>query len=342
MTSHRVPVAVGAALSAAAGAGAVAVRSLERIRRGADPHVHDDFDLPDDCRFTCVPTHDGGELNVIERGRPDGQPLLLLHGITLKAGIWQYQLVDLADRFRVVAVDLRGHGCSTAGEEGYGLGRVGRDVATVLEALDLRSTIVVGHSMGGMGLMRFCDDHPAVLDERVAGLVFLATTTGFGSPAVGHTLLRLVSGVIVRWGDGRAWKGVPAYRFPPNTLTFAMIRRTFGAKPSPTHIELVRRMLVDVPADCFLPTGFGLLDHDPRADLAATDTPSLIIVGDQDHVTPLRHARRLARLLPRARLEVLAGCGHQVMLERREELAQLLASFVLDVSDVDAGPAGRP
>ncbi len=265
----------------------------------------------------------------------------MLHGITLEAGIWQYQLQDLADRFRVIAVDLRGHGHSRAGCDGYGLTRVARDISTVLSRLDLRATIIVGHSMGGMALMRFCADDPVALDERVAGLVFLATTTGFAAPVLGNTVLRYASRAAIRWGDKRAWKGVPAYRFPPNTLTFAMIRRTFGARPSPTHIELVRRMLVDVPADCFLPAGFSLLDHDPRSELAETGTPSLVIVGSHDHVTPARHARRLAALLPRARLEVLVGCGHQVMLERRADLAALVTAFARENATVRVGPNGH-
>lgn len=331
----------GAAVVAGAGAGFVVKRSLDRILLRADPFVDDDFDFPDDCRHQIVPTYDGGELHVVERGPLDAQPLLLLHGVTLQAGIWQYQLQDLADRFRVIAVDLRGHGDSRAGRDGYGLTRVARDISTVLGRLDLRATIIVGHSMGGMALMRFCADDPAALDERVAGLVFLATTTGFAAPILGNTVLRYVSRAAVRWGDKRGWRHVPAYRFPPNMLTFAMIRRTFGVRPSPTHIELVRRMLVDVPADCFLPAGFSLLDHDPRRELAETDTPSLVIVGTHDHVTPVRHARRLAHLLPRARLEVMVDCGHQVMLERRAELAELVTAFAREVATVELGPNGR-
>ena len=89
--------------------------------------------------------------------------------------MWGYQLRDLSDRCRVLAVDLRGHGESRAGSAGFGLDLLAEDLRTVLEALDLRDAIVVGHSMGGMTLMQFCADHPDVLDERVAGVVFLAT-----------------------------------------------------------------------------------------------------------------------------------------------------------------------
>ena len=129
-----------------------------------------------------LPSHDGGELYLVERGR-DGRPLVLLHGITLAARVWGYQLRDLSDRFRVIAVDLRGHGRVDGRDRGLRAPPARRRPRTVLESLDLRDAIVVGHSMGGMTLMQFCADHPDVLDERVAGVVFLATAGVVPLPA---------------------------------------------------------------------------------------------------------------------------------------------------------------
>ena len=144
-----------------------------KARRDRDPPADELFDMPSDVTHRSVPTPDGGSLHVMERG--DGRPLMLLHGITLSAEVWAPQLNQLADRYRVIAVDLRGHGQSTAGRDGYGIPRLATDVATVLEALDLDDAVLVGHSMGGMTVMQFCDDHADVLSRRVAGVVFVAT-----------------------------------------------------------------------------------------------------------------------------------------------------------------------
>ena len=150
------------------------------------------FDMPDDVAHRTMATRDGGELHFIERG--EGRPLVLLHGITLRADVWAPQFHQLADRYRVIAVDLRGHGTSTAGTDGYGLPRLATDVATILETLDLYDAVVAGHSMGGMTVMQFCGDHPAVLDDRVAGVVFVATRAHAVVPA-------LVAGTVRRLGD---------------------------------------------------------------------------------------------------------------------------------------------
>jgi pimeloyl-ACP methyl ester carboxylesterase len=130
------------------------------------------LDLPDGVTRHLLDTRDGGTVHLIEQG--EGRPVVLLHGVTLRADAWAPQFHLLADRYRVIAVDLRGHGGSLAGDDGYGIPRLAADLTTVLDGLDLRDAIVVGHSMGGMTAMQFCGDHPDVLAHRVAGLVFLA------------------------------------------------------------------------------------------------------------------------------------------------------------------------
>jgi pimeloyl-ACP methyl ester carboxylesterase len=314
-----------------AGAGYVASRLYAgRVRKAPDPYADEDDLFPDDVRHERVPTSDGGEIHVVVRdqladGRGPGRPLVLLHGIGLRSGLWRYQFFDLADRFKIVAIETRGHGESKPGSDGYGLEPAGRDVAEVLDVLDIRDAIVVGHSMGGMVAMRFAADHRAVLDERVAGLVFVGTVPVLGVPAsIGAAAARLADRA-TQW-EGRRIK-VPLDRFAQSDLAFVLSRLAFGVDPSPTHVELTRRMLSDVPIQAFVPSGLRLLGHDAGDALRATHTPSLVIVGDHDHITPPRFSEALAELLPNTRLVTLPGCGHQVMLERRDELADLLRSF---------------
>jgi pimeloyl-ACP methyl ester carboxylesterase len=319
------------AAAAVAGAGYVASRLFAgRVRRAPDPYAGEDDLFPDDVRDERIPTSDGGEIHVVRRdrrgdGRGPGRPLVLLHGIGLRSGLWRYQFFDLADRFHVMAVETRGHGESRPGSDGYGLEPAGRDLAEVLATLDVRDAIVVGHSMGGMVAMRFAADHPAVLDERVAGLVFVGTVPFLGVPAfIGAAAANLAD-----WAahyEGRRLK-IPLDRFARSDLAFVLSRVAFGVDPSPTHVELTRRMLSDIPIQAFVPSGLRLLSHDAADAMRATQTPSVVVVGDHDHITPPRFSEALAELLPNTRLVVLPGCGHQVMLERRHELADLLRSF---------------
>ena len=93
-----------------------------------------------------VRTSDGVALNLLEVG--SGPPLLLIHGWSQSAALFRYQLEGLSGRFRVLALDLRGHGESEKASSGYRLSRMAMDVHEVLEQLDLDAVHVLGHSMG--------------------------------------------------------------------------------------------------------------------------------------------------------------------------------------------------
>ncbi|HEX2578445.1 MAG TPA: alpha/beta hydrolase [Aquihabitans sp.] len=282
------------------------------------------FTLPDDVVHHDLPTPDGGTIHAVEKGT--GRPLVLLHGITLRADVWAPQFHQLTDRFRVVAVDLRGHGTSRAGADGYGMGRLAADLATLLEDLDLRDAIVVGHSMGGMTAMQFCADFPELLRERVAGLVFLATRA---HQVVPPYVDRVARALVVQ---GQAM--VDGGRELPSrtTMTNRVVRAAFGDRPSAVAVRLVAEMGQAMEPAALLPSLTGLLDHDARDALRATKTPSLVVVGTRDLLTPVPSGRHLAHLLPDADFVVLPRAGHQLMQERPAELAELLDAFAARIS----------
>lgn len=332
--------AMGVGLTAA---GVAAARSA--ARRSAARHRADDRHADDVSAFDLdalgvevhrLPSHDRGELCVVEKGPVEARPLVLLHGITLAARVWGYQLRDLSDRYRVVACDLRGHGLSAAGEEGFGLHLLAADLRTVLEALDLRDAIVVGHSMGGMTLMQFCGDHPDVLDERVAGVVFLATAPVIPLPVVLQRVLRRVGPLIERAGGRRGWDRMPRIGIGDGDVPYVLARRAFGRHPSHTHIELTRQLVADTVPAASWSSGLGLVVHDAEEALAATKTPAMVIAGELDNITPVALSRRIAELLPDAELHVLPDAGHQLMLERPHELGELLDRFTERLATGDA------
>ena len=327
MRKTRTAVAVASIGAAAALSYRAERAALRRLRAAPDPHAGETLEPPEGSTYRVVPTRDGGEISFIERGAADAQPLVLLHGITLRSEIWTYQLRDLAARFRVIALDQRGHGRSRAGSDGYSLALLGDDTAAVLEALDLRDAILVGHSMGGMGLMQLCGDHADVLAERVAGVVFLSTSPGLALPGVVASASAKVVEEMARRGERKGWD-VRMYRFPPNDLSYLLARGAFGRSPSNTHIEWTRRMLAETAVEASYRSGLALAAHDGRAALEDLKVPALVIVGTKDKVTPPKLARRIADALPDGRLEVLRDAGHQIMLERPAELAALLTEFV--------------
>ncbi len=237
-------------LAAVVAAGVATERVLaRRVRSRAVPEVDPRLTPPDEVRHLTVATHDGGSLHILERGQ--GRPVVLLHGVTLKAELWSPQLHDLGVDHRVLAVDLRGHGRSRPGDDGYGMEILGRDVATVLTELDLRDALVVGHSMGGMATLAFALAHPEVRRERVAGLGLVATAAARPFPNVLVPRLAALGGMIVeRLDSGRP---VPSYRFSGNDLSLFPCRSAFGKHALAAEVAGLIRDLVERTA----PVGAG-------------------------------------------------------------------------------------
>lgn len=325
MKVPKVALGIAGALAAAVLAERVAAK---RLRSRVDPDVDPLLRLPLDVTHHHVDTSDGGVIHVVERG--EGRPLVLLHGVTLAAAIWSPQLHNLAGAedlsgFRVLALDLRGHGDSRAGTGGWGLSVLARDLAEVLEALDLRDAIVVGHSMGGMTVMQFASDHPEVMAERVAGLTFVATAA-FAPvhPLVLERVKVLAAKAIDRLDDGRPY---PQLKFSGNDLSLLTCRLAFGKDPSAAAVEQVRACVEAMDPDAFQRSWLGILDHDVRDSLGTLTLPAAIVVGSRDLLTPVSAAKVIAELLPDAEFNVLRDCGHQVMQERPAELELILRNL---------------
>lgn len=289
------------------------------------------FEMPEGVTHGDIDTPDGGTIHYAEKG--SGRPLVLLHGVTLRHDVWAPQFNMLADRYRVIAVDLRGHGRSRPGDLGLGLPRLATDVATLLEALDLRGAVLVGHSMGGMTLMQFCGDHADVLDQRVAGIALVAT-------AAYGTVPPLMGGAM-RWalarGEGQvtSGRGLPAQQRMPRRA----VRLVFGDKPSARAIDIVAEMTRSMSDVHLIASLQGIVEHDARDALRATRTPSLVVVGTRDTLTPVPLSRKMARLMPGCEFVVLPRAGHQLMQERPNELAELLDALVARIEGEAASVA---
>jgi non-heme chloroperoxidase len=329
MVKRRTVLALAGAVAAVAVSRTALRGAANAIKARTDPQLDPLYDLPADVTRHDIVAADGGSIHVIERGR--GRPLLLIHGITLQAAVWSPQLNLMADRYRVVAMDVRGHGQSVAGEDGFGRRIAARDVATVLEHFDLYDAVIVGQSLGGMILMEFAGDFPKLLDERVAGLVFMDTAAYQIVPKP----LPQIAQAMGRFAHRRQERGrpLPQLQLGEDDLSWVVSRMAFGTRPSSKAVDQVRRFAEAVPQSTSLPSGIDLLDHDAREALRATHTPSLVLVGSRDVLTPVYAARRIARFLPYARLEIVAGAGHQLMQERPFEVAALLDDFVAGLPD---------
>jgi pimeloyl-ACP methyl ester carboxylesterase len=307
--------AIGAAVVAAAGfAYALERAGARRWRVGDDELSAAGRSQPSDVRHHFVAMSDGGRVHVLERG--EGPTTVLVHGVTLGVAVWAPQLHHLPGR--VIAISQRGHGQSRAGTEGYAFDRLGRDLLEVLEALDVRGAVLAGHSMGGMVSQLLAVERPAELARHVDRLVLVATCAG---PIAVGPLSAAFTAAAARSLAGAERRG----RGPiPAGLTLWAARASFGVHPSAVDVELTRRMLAEMSPSAMAGLLPPLMNFDVRDRLGTVSLPTRVVGGTRDLLTPPRTVRAIASRIPGADLTLLAGCGHMVMLERPDQLCDLL------------------
>lgn len=321
---------------------------VRRVSSTEDPVRLTDLSLPEDVRGHTFTMSDGWVIRALERGPEDGPPVMLLHGITLGAAVWPYQLADLADDgFRVVAVDLRGHGLSAgrevpvpgdgtdrrqAGPADLTLERLAADVAEVISAMGLDGLTLVGHSMGGMVALRLlgADRAMAAGAGPIKGLILAASaanaTRRRGVPGLSDAMA--VAQPLVTTASGLAAR-LPGPTLPANDLAFLVARITFGERSSARHVAFTGQLTSEVPVRVSAGLLLEILKFNAEEVLDTIRVPTTVVVGDRDLMTPPSQSEHLAHRIPGAELVVLAGCGHMIMLERPEQLNGLIARRAL-------------
>jgi pimeloyl-ACP methyl ester carboxylesterase len=313
----------GGAIGAIGGALYTAeVLAARRVRRRDDPGAADIL-APIRLPTRTVTSFDGARISVVEVG--EGTPLVLVHGVTLSVRTWVLQYAALpALGYRVIAIDQRGHGSSTLGDDGHAVEHLGDDLAAVVRELDLRDAVLVGHSMGGIAVQSFAMRHRDLASERIRGIVLLSTLckTPVGSQST--QLRNTIERITRRTPDTtRLWAA--------KNLGFLLARVGFGREPYESEVELVRQMLRDCPNATRVNAPRALIGMDLTSDLAKIETPTLVICGTADAITPPFHAHQLHDAIQGSRLEMVDGGGHMLMLERAEWLHETIDAFAREV-----------
>jgi pimeloyl-ACP methyl ester carboxylesterase len=341
------------ALGGSAAAGGLWVlqhRSAARAVATEEEIAEEGLSLPLELTEHFVEADDGARIRVVEGG--SGPALVLLHGFMLDSSIWAHQFRDLCDSHRVIAVDQRGHGRSEVGK-GFGASsRAGgsawesfeaaapmaeagtgapairclaSDLGRVLESLDVTDALLVGHSMGGMVALQFVADHSDAA-SRVSSLVLASTSAGpfFELPGWPR-FARLAAPASARAVHVADRVGVKV--LPTEDLRYWVSRLGFGADASSAQVRFLEAIHVATPARTLAGLLPSIALFDLSAELGSLELPALVVVGTHDHLTPPRHARRMAQALPRSELVELARCGHMPMMERPHEFSHLLEEF---------------
>jgi 3-oxoadipate enol-lactonase len=242
-----------------------------------------------------------------------GVPVVLLHAFPVNRSMWARQRQELASRYRVITPDFRGHGESSVPEEDSTMERLAEDVRGLLDVLGLQRVVLGGLSMGGYVSFAFYRRYP----ERVVALILADTRAGADSEE-GRRARAELAAVAEKEGSGAV-----AEQVLPKLLGAS----THARKPQ--LVAAVRRMIQSTsPAGIVRALGGMAARPDSFDLLPKIQCPTLIVVGEEDTLTPPSESEAMAAAIPSAHLEKLAAAGHLSNFEQPIPFTSALHDFL--------------
>lgn len=273
-----------------------------------------------------VTTNDGVDIFFKDWGPKDAQPIMFHHGWPLSADDWDAQMLFfLSKGFRVVAHDRRGHGRSQQVDHGHDIDHYAADAAAVVEHLDLRNAVHVGHSTGGGEAARYVAKHgepagrvaKAVLVSAITPLMLKTPDNPEGTP------MEVFDGFRAALAANRA----QMYRDVPSGPFYGFNRE--GATVHEGVIQNWWRQGMIGSAHAHYHGIKAFSETDLSDDLKAITVPTLVLHGEDDQIVPIAaSAPKSAALLADATLKTYPGYSHGMLTVNAEELNADILAFV--------------
>jgi pimeloyl-ACP methyl ester carboxylesterase len=269
-------------------------------------------------------TSDGVSLHYLEAGA--GKPILMIPGWSQTAEQFRHQLDGLSDRYRVIALDLRGHGESDKPAHGYRISRLAKDVRDVIEALDLQEVNILGHSMGCSVIWSYYDLYGP---DRLAKLLLIDQMPMIaGNPAWSEED-RVNSGAI--FTPQSLYETINALAGPDGIETTRGFIGNMVTKSIPeTDKEWIIERNLRMPRRHAATLLYNHATQDWRDLIPRLALPTLV-VGGRTSLVPWRSQEWIAAQVPGARLEIFEeeeGGNHFMFIEGHEKFNAIVADFV--------------
>jgi 3-oxoadipate enol-lactonase len=252
-------------------------------------------------------------LHYLDEGDPKGAPVVFLHALGTDLHLWEAVLPLLPAGLRLIRVDLRGHGRSPCPAGDYYMGDLVADVAAVLDRLKARDAVVVGVSMGGM----IAQGLAAERLDLVRALVLSNTAAKIATAQIWRERMENI-----RQGGMAAIADATLERwFPPKF------------RDEPGFAER-RERLLSTPVEGYLGFCAAIAETDLYESTSRLRLPTLAIAGTEDGSTPPDLVRETAGLIPGSRFRLIRGAGHLPCVDKPQEFAAALSTFLRETGHV--------
>jgi pimeloyl-ACP methyl ester carboxylesterase len=247
----------------------------------------------------------------------EGEPLLLIMGLSLTSKSWFRTLPVLSEQYKVIVFDNRGVGLSGKPNTPYSIELMAEDARAVLDAAGVDSAHVYGISMGGMIAQRFAVNYP----DRVRSLILGCTTSGgekHVQPGAEVSMLMLSRGSSTATPEEMAWATAPIL---------------YSQSFIENHKELVaedvqRRIEIPVLPYAYILQLQACIAHDTYNEIDQIKVPVLVIHGDEDKLVPYENGVTLAEKIPNAEFLTINGAGHIYLTEAIDLVNKRVLEFL--------------
>jgi 3-oxoadipate enol-lactonase len=248
-------------------------------------------------------------------GRKENLPLVFCNSLGTDLRIWNAVVARLAEQFRIIRYDNRGHGLTDVPEPPYSIDDLAHDLVGLLDALEVRQAVICGISVGGLIAQRLALIRP----DRVRSLVLCDTGARIGSVASWEERI-----TAVRDRGLQSWVGLSMERW-----------FTDGFRSSrPDDIRGYANMLLRTPLDGYIGTCCALRDADLTEEAPRVENPTLVVCGADDVATPPKLGQELAQLIPHAEFSLIERAAHLTCIEQPEALVGRMIRFFREVKIV--------
>ena len=246
-----------------------------------------------------------------KRSSAGNSTVLLLGSLGSDRSMWSEQVRGLAQSFRVLAVDLRGHGGSEVITGSSTVEELALDIVSVIDSLEIDKVHMVGLSLGGAVALEMGIRHP----ERIESIALICTSAKFGEPQAWLDRAALVR----KDGMAAVAESVASRWVSPAK-----------AESSPELMASLERMVLATPAEGYASACEALASYDVRKELGSIKAPVLAVAGSDDPATPPASLQEIVDGIGHGELVVLDPAAHVPTFEQSEQLTELLHAHVLD------------